>query len=419
MVLGLERVAAGAAALGDPHLDVPIIHVAGTNGKGSVSAMIESVLRVAGRRTGLYTSPHLSRFAERIQLGGAPIGDDAFAEALGRVLVDAPDDLTFFETLTLGAFVAFRDARLDVAVLEVGLGGRLDATNLVPAPLATAIVSIAWGEGGAHLEHANLLGNTVPEIAREKAGIAKPGVPLVLGPLAPDARAAVLEIAHTVGADPVVEVGDGALDPNGAVRLSLEARRLALPGATLALEPNLAGRHQLWNAAVAATTCWAARGLALSPSVIEAGLRAASWPARLERIEHCGRVFVLDAAHNVDGARALVDAWTTTSLGAPPDRTVLVFGALADKAFEPMLRALAPLADRRVYGLPEGRAPAPISALQSIAPGVAAETAEAVVARALELASADDVVLVAGSIYLVGAVRARLLGIEPDPVVAL
>src|SRR5262249_12747203 len=153
---------------GDPHLALAVVHVAGTNGKGSVCAMVDSIARAARLRTGLATSPHLCRFAERIRLSGEPIADDAFARALGRGL-DCKTDLTFFESLTVAAFDAFREAAVDLAILEVGLGGRLDATNVVPSPLCTAITSIA-------LDHTALLGDSLQAIAREKAGIAKKAV---------------------------------------------------------------------------------------------------------------------------------------------------------------------------------------------------------------------------------------------------
>ncbi|WP_267888146.1 bifunctional folylpolyglutamate synthase/dihydrofolate synthase, partial [Sorangium cellulosum] len=197
MVLGLDRVREALAALGDPHAGLAAVHVAGTNGKGSVCAMVESIAREAGLRAGLYTSPHLSRFAERIRIGGEMIGDAALEAALSAALERVPSPLTFFEALTVAAFVAFRDAGVDLAILEVGLGGRLDATNVIAAPLCTAITSIAF-------DHEALLGPTLADIAREKAGILKPGAPAVLGPLDPEADAAIESAAQAVGAGPRV-----------------------------------------------------------------------------------------------------------------------------------------------------------------------------------------------------------------------
>jgi len=419
MDLGLERVRAAASALGDPHERLAVIHVAGTNGKGSTAAMLERIASLSGLRAGLYTSPHLSRFAERIRIEGEPISDERFRAALARVFADATDELTFFETLTLAAFVAFDEAALDVVILEVGLGGRLDATNLSSAPRATAIVSIARGLAGAHLEHANLLGHDVASIAREKAGIAKPGAPLVLGPLDPEARAAVLDVAKLVAASPIFEVPVvGAASDARAQSLALdrETGTFELPdGERIVLAPSLAGAHQMENAAVAAATA-AVAGLGIPADAITRGVATSTWPGRLERIDHEGRVFILDCAHNIDGARALFAALAPT---LDSSRTLLVFGALGDKAYVPMLECLAPLATRRLYLPPEGRAPAPVHALVAVADGLVEPSIGRATERALSLTKRGETVVVAGSIYLVGAVRAQLLGIAPDPVVAL
>jgi dihydrofolate synthase/folylpolyglutamate synthase len=429
--LGLDRVRLALAALRNPHLAVPAIVVAGTNGKGSTCAMLESIALAAGVRVGMTTSPHLMRFSERIRVGGAPVADDAFAAALSRVLDDAPDTLTFFETLTCAAFVAFRDAGLDLAVLEVGLGGRLDATNVVPAPIATAITSIADGDGqGNHLEHANVLGSTVEAIAREKAGIFKRGVPAVIAPLSPRARREVLKVADEAAVSDVWEVMRSSthrptegrwthpvfVEGGGGGRA-----RLGLPGAPpIDAAIALPGRHQLENAGVAASLAWlAGEWLPALRGSIDVGLARATWPARLERLPPvAGRADIwLDAAHNLDGARALAEAWR--ALGASPARTILVFGALADKAYEPVLRELATIADRRVYAGPRGRPPAPLEALAAVAPGEVAESPEVAIDRALAIAGPEDRVLVAGSIYLAGDVRAHVLGLPRDPAVGL
>jgi dihydrofolate synthase/folylpolyglutamate synthase len=435
MALGLDRVEDALRALGDPHLAAPAIVVAGTNGKGSVCAMVESIARVAGVRAGMTTSPHLIRFAERIRVDGRPLTDEAFEGALQRVLRDARDDLTFFETLTCAAFVAFAEAKVELAVLEVGLGGRLDATNVVPHPLATAVVTIAEGDDEErHLEHAAILGGTVEAIAREKAGIFRRGVPAVIGRLRPRARATVLEVAREVGVSEVLEVvreeepaGTTPVHVSGWGRMFVE-----IPGRfRVGTRPGLRGFHQFDNAAVAAALAWCA-GEALprmrDESNIGHGLLTVDWPGRMEWIREPGvdpPQVLLDAAHNLDGARALARAMHDVACGRwgaaaeGPRRTVLVFGALADKAFEALLRELAPLAERRVYTSPQGRAPAPLDALTAIAPGETIEDPARAVERARQLAAPGDVVLVAGSIYLVGAVRAHLLGEERDPAIAL
>lgn len=429
MDLGLDRVRVALRALGDPHLVTPAIVVAGTNGKGSTSAMLEAIALAGGLRVGMTTSPHLMRFSERIRIDGAPIDDPGFAASLGHVLQSAPDTLTFFETLTCAAFVAFRDAKVDLAILEVGLGGRLDATNVVPEPLAVAITSIAEGDGrDRYLEHASILGSTVEAIAREKAGIFKRGVPVAIAALSPRARREVLRVADEVEAGDVWEVMQSIAPPaegrptspvvvaaaKGAVAIELPER----PAFTCVL--HLAGRHQAANAGLAAATAWlAGRRLPRLRDGIEAGLASARWPGRLELLEtdRARAAVWLDAAHNLDGARALAEAWR--EIGPGPARTVLVFGALADKAYEPVLRELAPLADRRVYVGPRGRAPAPLEALVAVAPGETAGSPEAAIDRARKLASPGDVVLVAGSIYLVGDVRAHVLGLARDPAMGL
>lgn len=432
MRLGLERSVAALEALGNPHLGLSAVIVGGSNGKGSVSAMIERAARVSGLRTGLYTSPHLVRYNERIQIDGRPIDDDAFTSSLERVFRDAPDELTFFETLTMAAFVALRDAKVDFAVLEVGLGGRLDATNVVPEPVATAIVSLTAGQDGRHLEHADLLGSTVGEIAFEKAGILRRGAPAVIGPLSAEARGVIVGRAAEVAVEPLWEVsaeGEASppTTPSRAARLEAlgEEGLLSLPdGKSYRIATALRGPHQLVNAAVAASTLHLAaerlgsRAEALR-SAIEPGLRAATWPGRLEKIEVAERGIDvwLDCAHNLDGARALVAA--APGLGLDPARTALVFGALADKAYEPFLRLVAPLAMHRFYAEPGGRAPAPLSELGSIAKGEPVGDPSLALDRALAAVPRGGAVLVTGSIYLVGAVRASLVGERRDPPVGL
>jgi dihydrofolate synthase/folylpolyglutamate synthase len=390
MLLGLDRVEDALAALGDPQRGLAAVHVAGSNGKGSTSAMVEAIARAAGLRTGLYTSPHLCRFAERIRIGGEPIDDGAFERALGAVLDGCRPDLTFFESLTLAAFVAFREANVDVAILEVGLGGRLDATNVIEAPIATAITSIS-------LEHTAILGDTLGAIAREKAGIFKRGAPVVLGSLAPEADRAAEEVAAQVGAGPIER---------------------ALPWAG---KLGLTGPHQAANAGVAAALArHVARRLPERAweRAIEAGIAGVRWPGRFERLDVNGVRVILDAAHNPESAEALrrtIDA----EVGWDAARTALVFGALADKAWPEMLGLIAPVAGRRYYAEPKGRAPAVLAELVVAAPGESVAEPREAIRRALAASAAGDTVLVTGSIYLVGEVRAALLGIEADPAIAL
>ena len=387
MTLGLDRVRGALAEVGDPHLGLAVAHVAGSNGKGSTSAMIESIARAAGLRTGLTTSPHLARFAERIRIDGAPIEDDPFEEALARALEAAGGELTFFEVLTVAAFVAFREANVDLAVLEVGLGGRLDATNVVERPLACAITSIS-------LEHTAVLGDTLDAIAREKAGILKRGAPYVLGRLPPEAERAIDDVARAVGAGPR---WTGPLEP---------------------VDVALRGEHQRRNAAVASAVAelLAARWPAIR-GAIRRGLDDVRWPGRFEKIALGAHTLLLDGAHNDEGAEAL--ACALEAEGTPPERTTLVFGALADKSFAAMLARIAKLAHRRIYTAPKGRAPAPFEALTAIAPGEIVPEPALAIARAVALAGPDETVLVTGSLYLVGEVRAHVLGLPSDPIIPL
>jgi dihydrofolate synthase/folylpolyglutamate synthase len=381
MRLGLGSMREACAKIGHPERAFEVVHVAGTNGKGSVCAMVESILRAGGKKTGLYTSPHLCRFAERIRLDGEPLDDATLAPLLADVLALAPD-LSFFETATLAAFVAFRDAKVDVGVVEVGLGGRLDATNVVPAPSAAAITRIAF-------DHMDRLGPTLVDIAREKAGIAKAGLEILLGPIEGEPlRAIQLEAAR-----------------RGATTRRAETHRVEL---------GLAGEHQVENAAVA----WAlAEKMGANREALEEGLRRVRWPGRLERIER-GGPWLLDAAHNPDGAAALARA---LAHGAP---RVIVFGALADKSWPEMLDALAPLGGSFVYVPPPVMPGVPRTATDPRAfaarhPGEPADDVAAALARARGIAGPEGLVVVCGSIFLVGAARAELLGLPRDPPVAL
>ncbi|MGA3120203.1 MAG: Mur ligase family protein [Polyangiaceae bacterium] len=410
MQLGLERMRAACERHGHPEQALRTVHVAGTNGKGSVCAMLESIARAHGLRTGLYTSPHLCRFAERIRIDGEPIDDARLARVLTRVLA-SETDLSFFEVATLAAFIAFREARVDLAVIEVGIGGRLDATNVLPLPAAAAITRVA-------MDHADRLGPTLAHIAREKAGIAKPGLDIVLGPMSDPIRTTVDEVARACGAT--------TSRPGPA----------ALPRAI-----GLAGLHQRHNARVAAEL--GARTGA-SRAAIDRGLALARWPARLERIGP----YLIDAAHNPDGARAL--ARYVRALSFPPEQVALLFGTLADKEWRPMLKALAPLAATRIYVAPEGSARSAVDPheMRALCPGTVAANLDDALATASAfvgagrgvhdaaplpeggngLGGADTagrgtathrIVIVAGSIVLVGDVRGRLCNLPRDPPVAL
>lgn len=410
MQLGLDRMRAACARAGHPERAFDVVHVAGTNGKGSTAAMVEAVARAAGLRTGLYTSPHLCRFAERIRIDGESIGDDDLVRALEEAIALGPD-LSFFETATLAAFLAFRAHAVDLAVVEVGIGGRFDATNVVERPRVTAITRVAF-------DHMDRLGNTLEDIAREKAGIAKPGCPLVVGPLPEGPMRVVENVARSVGA-PIVRVAE---------------RPEALPA-----ERALRGAYQGHNAAVARTI---AAQLDFDDAAIARGLSTARWPGRFERIDRPDGPYLLDGAHNPDGARALAasldgaralaaspgDARTppprlgsdgADTDGADAASCTLVFGAMADKAWPEVLDILAPLTTRRVYVAPKGRSAAPLDELARRHPGIGVADVATALQTARAQAGASGLVVVTGSLYLVGEARAILLGLPQDPPVAL
>jgi dihydrofolate synthase/folylpolyglutamate synthase len=388
-LLGIDRVRAACSALQHPEQSFASVHIAGTNGKGSVAAMVDAMARAGGLRVGLYTSPHLLRFAERIQVDGEPISDDRLFGALERVLDGFPE-LTFFETATVAAFVVFAETKVEVGVIEVGLGGRLDATNVLESPRATAITRIA-------LDHTDWLGNDLRSIAREKAGILKRGVPAVLGPLEGDALAEVRALAESV---------------NAPLRLTADDAELA--SFVERHPPGLAGNHQIENARIAVAL---GEELGLARADIARGLRSAHWPGRLERLTTPEGDVLLDAAHNPDGAGALASVLARQR--CDPARVALIFGAMADKDTASMLAVLAPHAKHRFYLAPEGRRATDPARLLAMQPGsIAADVPEAL-ACARAAVGAEGLVLVTGSIFLVAAARAHLLGLPRDPAVAL
>jgi dihydrofolate synthase/folylpolyglutamate synthase len=406
--LGLDGISRLLEALGHPECTFTCLHVAGTNGKGSVTAFVHEALVAAGVHAARYTSPHLTRLNERFVIGREPVGDDALAAAAARVL-DHADRLlaggalaappTFFEATTAIAFELFRRAGVEAAVVEVGLGGRFDATNVVAAPVG-AITSIG-------LDHTEHLGHTLAAVAGEKAGIIKAGMTIVTGALPPEAAAVVARVAAARGAR-LVEAAAGA-----RVRANAQAGRTWLevetPEGTYGPLPlALRGAHQAGNALVAIRLLEAARaaGLSLPAAAVEQGLRDAAWPARLELLElGAGRRVLIDAAHNVDGAATLA-----AYLGRwHPERPGLVAGAMDDKDLDGMLRLLLPVTSGVVAtaaALPRALRPAAVAArVRALDPGrfveEAGRPAEALT-RARERA---PTVVVAGSIYVAGEAR--------------
>lgn len=406
----LDRMEAAVALRGHPERRVPAVHVAGTNGKGSVTTLVAAGLRASGRRVGLFTSPHLHHFTERFRLDGRPASRRVVARHLTelRRFLERPDtpELSFFETAALLAFELFAARGCDVAVYEVGLGGRLDATNVL-RPEVTAITRIA-------LDHTRILGDTLGAIAGEKAGIVERGVPLVAGVREPEAVAAIRDRARRRRAPTVWLDRDFAATPGtrpGRVTLRLPGGR-TLDDVHL----RLAGAHQRDNAAIAAAVLdrLGDRGLPVDDDAIRRGFAAARWPGRLERLRGAPPI-LLDAAHNEDGCAAL--AAHVAALPSTSGRRVLLFGALGDKRWERMLDAVAPAFPRRVYAAPPmHRALAP-ETLAARHPGTVARSVPDALARARRAAGPEGLVVVAGSLFLVAAVRARVLGIAPEPAV--
>jgi dihydrofolate synthase/folylpolyglutamate synthase len=400
---GLERITTLAGALGNPQRAFRIVHVAGTNGKGSTCAMIESGLRAAGLRTGLYTSPHLAQPTERIQIAGQPVTAEEFAAAFDVVHKAAEALLddgaiehhpTYFETVTAMAFVLFQQKGVDTAVLEVGLGGRLDATNIV-TPALSVITRIDF-------DHEAFLGRSIEAIAFEKAGILKPGVPAMLAPQRPESEATLLARAAEVGS-PVSQASewkaaDCALDARGS---SFTARKQG--EAPLHIRCPLAGEHQIENSLTAVASLWR---LDIAPEAIESGIAAARWPGRLELVSTDPEI-ILDGAHNPSGARALV-AYIERFYS---DRKIcLIYGMMRDKAVSEMTGILFPSAAVVIATAPaQERATRPesIRELSERPDVIVTSTVAEALARARSVAP-DAVIFVTGSLFVVAEARSLI-----------
>lgn len=386
---GLERITCLLSALGNPHRACRFIHVAGTNGKGSTSAMIEAGLRAAGARTGLYTSPHLVEPTERIRIGGEPIGESPFADAFSEVHDTAQQMLdrgqldfhpTYFESVTAMAFLVFARERVDTVVLEVGMGGRLDATNVV-IPELSVITPI-------DLDHQNFLGDTLTRIAAEKAGILKPGRPSVFAtqhPEAEDVLRASAKGPYTLARDwPIHNLTMDAQGSRFGLRRELE---VVCP---------LAGEHQVENARTAAI---ALHELGVSP----AGIARTNWPGRLERISTRPEI-ILDGAHNPAGTRALTDYIRRFYCGRP---LWIVYGAMRDKAVCEMAQMLFPLAHRLIITAPDNSRALPPENIPAPGATITHSVPEAV--KLLRAVPPEDVVFITGSLFVVGEARALLV----------
>lgn len=395
---GLERVREALGRIGDPQESFGVVHVAGTNGKGSTAKMIAEGIVDPGVRVGLFTSPHLHSLTERFVVDGQPVTRAELAVAwteLAPRIAHIP--LTFFETITVLAFELFRARGVHIAVLETGLGGRLDATNIVERPIATAITRIA-------LDHQSWLGDTLGMIAAEKAGIMKPGVPCVVGPQEPEVDAVIDEVAGALGAPLIRPRFDGR---SSTLHVRWD------PWISPLLSLHLAGDHQHENLAVAVGALFAIDEACLA--IVDATRAAdARWPGRAETI--WGRPgFIFDVGHNPNGARAL-SAYLEQCEGGPGPWT-LVFGAMKDKDYMAMLRALRPHVSHVILTSPKlGRAAEPERMAQA-GDLIIADVAEAV-DEAKKRCMPEGFVIVTGSTFVVAEARAKVLGVENDPPIA-
>jgi dihydrofolate synthase / folylpolyglutamate synthase len=402
MKLGLAAIDAVCQRLGRPERGVESVLVAGTNGKGSTAATLAAIAGEAGVATGLYTSPHLIAVTERIRIGPDDIAPEELDDVLGEVFAAADEApavaVTYFEAMTAAAFATFARRRLDLAVLEVGLGGRFDATNVAPAALSV-VTSIS-------LDHVDELGGTIAAIAAEKAGIFRPGRPALVESPLEAAQEVFRRAARDVGA-PFHAMAEETRLEHGKTSLSGTRFRLATPVREYALETPLPGAHQASNAATAVRAAELLRP-ALSAAAIARGVASVRWPGRLERFRVRGKTVLLDGCHNVEGAQALRRFLSETRIA--PD---LVFGAMADKDIEAMAAALGPAVARiRLVLVGSPRAAAP----EELARRFAAARPDAVPAPSLSEAleeflekPSSETIIIAGSLYLVGEARAALL----------
>jgi dihydrofolate synthase/folylpolyglutamate synthase len=402
---------------GNPHLRIPAIHVTGTKGKGSAAAMMHSILLAAGHRAGIFTSPHLHTYRERIKIGREPLDEAQFAHLVNALWPaveelarrDGADPVRHFELLTAMAFACFSEAGCAYQVLEVGVGGRLDATNVIERPLVSILTSIG-------MDHMVSLGNDVADIAREKAGIIKPGCPAVSAPQRPEAMEVLRRAAEERGSR-LAEVGRAFRFERLSSDLSGQRFCIHEPAGRFEGWIPLLGQHQLENAACVLAACRALQeqGVPLPDEAIVQGLRSVEWPARLEVLRR-DPLFVIDGAHNPHSAACLRAA---VAEYLPHRRLCLLFGISSDKDLAGIADELAPIAHRvmacrsRHY---RSRAPADIAALfqERGVPAQACATVDDAIQAAVQQAEPGDLILGAGSIFIVAEIREKVLGIAPE-----
>ncbi|HLS27770.1 MAG TPA: folylpolyglutamate synthase/dihydrofolate synthase family protein [Opitutales bacterium] len=393
---GIDRMRLFVEALGNPQKELRVIHVAGTNGKGSVSAMCESICRAAGLRTGLYSSPHLVRLGERVQVNREILTEAQIVaytlelkEVAEKITAESPDDHpTFFEFMTAMAILHFVREKVDIAIFEVGLGGRLDATNVVDSEVSV-ITSIG-------LDHCEQLGTTLEAVAREKAGILKPEVPVVIGLMETEARQAIEAVAHERNC-PVFAVAD--LFGNDRSRFPTTA---------------LPGEHQRINAAIASAVFQVIRNkLPVSPEVVRQGLEQVKWPGRWDVREIAGKKLIFEAAHNPQGAEVL--GRELEKLVAAEGRPIVAVGALGDDRARALLETVARFAREIYLFAPDQPRATPVERLRSFIPSDFEGKVEVrqvadvfSVEAGCSLGEPGDTIVVTGSIYLIGEILASL-----------
>jgi dihydrofolate synthase / folylpolyglutamate synthase len=406
----LENITVLAERLGRPDRAYPSAHIAGTNGKGSTAAFLESILRHAGFRTGLNTSPHLEKINERIRVNGEEISDEAFAEIFARIQVLIEELLaasklrahpTYFECVTAMAFEYFARERVEFGVFEVGLGGRLDATNIL-SPVVTIITRIDF-------DHENFLGHSLKEIAGEKAGILKPGVPVVLAEQHPEAREIIVARARSLGCPVIEPVQIFLVERESMQNGRVHARVIEVESGTIfEIVPSLPGRFQLQNAlsALAAARLLHNRSFQIPDDAITRGIAKTVWPGRLEKLQFAPDIYI-DGAHNPGAARELAHFLEQSFSGR---KIWLIYAALRDKAVDEVAGMLFLHAAEVIFTSPRTSRAVSATQLAEIAGHHAARfsvipDAERALEHALAEAAPEDAIFITGSLYLVGQLR--------------
>ncbi|MFO0700242.1 MAG: folylpolyglutamate synthase/dihydrofolate synthase family protein [Nitrospira sp.] len=411
--LGLETMRLLLNRVGNPQASFQVLHIGGTNGKGSTASMAAAVLHCSGRRVGLYTSPHLVDFRERIRVNGQMISEDRVEALLARSRAVLADDLhpTFFEMTTALALLHFAESAVDVAVLEVGLGGRFDATNVIDQPLATAITTIG-------MDHQEYLGTTEEAIAFEKGGIIKPGVPVVIGRMGSEAEQVLSHIARERSA-PLWRLGqEFYLEEDTAGRLVYRGRTQVIEGVTC----GLVGRHQWDNAACTLALLEAAgqHGITIDEGAVLEGLRTVSWEGRLETIDEAPHV-VLDGAHNPAAADVLARYLTDYTNQHPASRIILVWGMMRDKDHRGFITPLLPVISEIIVTQAALARSATVHELRAALDEWPGPVLEAMlpmdaVTLARSRAGSQDLICIAGSLMLLGDIKAAMRGCGLSPI---